>query len=352
MDETYEENEKVLVHHQNRIYEAKIIKVDPKTSKSDKKKPLYFIHYLGWKEKWNEWIEPNKILKFTDKNRELQKKTNIKASLSSSTNKKNTKKAKEVVKQPIVYDSENSDEDENESEEDGGGGEDIEDGGEDTEDQENSNDTGGEDADDNNPSPRSTGSSSSSSSSSKSNNNKRKRNDSKSYSSHTQSTKFIDIEIPLSLKNKLVDDWNSINNEKSILSLPRSPNVKDILNKIVEENDKSSECKEIVNGIKQYFNKALGTLLLYKFERPQYDSILKNNPKKSMSEIYGAEHLLRLFVKLPHLLVISNLEEKTVTQLKDAFEIVLEYLEKNASTLFLKEYTVASSPYLKAASSN
>ncbi|KAN0040633.1 hypothetical protein ACTA71_008971 [Dictyostelium dimigraforme] len=346
MDETYEENEKVLVHHQNRIYEAKIIKVDPKTSKSDKKKPLYYIHYLGWKEKWNEWIEPNKILKFTDKNRELQKKTNIKASLS--TNKKNTKKVKEAPKQqPIVCDSENSEEDENDSEQDDGEDE----GGEDTEDQENNNDTGGEEADDNNPSPRSTGSSSSSSSSSKSsNNNKRKRGDSKSL--HIQSTKYIDIEIPLSLKNKLVDDWNSINNEKCILTLPRSPNVKEILNKIVEENDKSSECKEVINGIKQYFNKALGTLLLYKFERPQYDTILKNNPKKSMSDIYGAEHLLRLFVKLPQLLVISNLEEKTITQLKESFEKVLEYLEKNASTLFLKEYNVAPSPYLKAASSN
>lgn len=52
---------------------------------------------------------------------------------------------------------------------------------------------------------------------------------------------------------------------------------------------------EVVRGLRTYFNKALGTMLLYRQERHQYADIRKQHPDKDLVELYGAEHLLRLF---------------------------------------------------------
>lgn len=77
---------------------------------------------------------------------------------------------------------------------------------------------------------------------------------------------------------------------------------------------------EVCAGVKNYFDKALGTILLYKFERAQYDAVIQQGAEavaaaaaasaakteqgvstiavvqqQAMSAVYGAEHLLRLF---------------------------------------------------------
>jgi hypothetical protein len=53
--------------------------------------------------------------------------------------------------------------------------------------------------------------------------------------------------------------------------------------------------EEVISGIKVYFDRCLGNILLYRFERQQYVDVRRSNDGKEMSDIYGAEHLLRLF---------------------------------------------------------
>ena len=60
--------------------------------------------------------------------------------------------------------------------------------------------------------------------------------------------------------------------------------------------------EEVIQGLREYFEKCLGRILLYRFEREQFFEIraqLDNRGKefagKTIGDIYGAEHLCRLF---------------------------------------------------------
>lgn len=51
----------------------------------------------------------------------------------------------------------------------------------------------------------------------------------------------------------------------------------------------------MVSGLQDYFNAGLGTLLLYRLERVQYREVLESEKNVQLADVYGAEHLLRLF---------------------------------------------------------
>jgi len=169
----------------------------------------------------------------------------------------------------------------------------------------------------------------------------------------------IKIVIPDLLKLQLVDDWENITKDQKLVSLPRKPNVAEILDdyKKIKVNTDSKDASndvilEMLNGIKQYFDKALGNILLYHFERQQYVQIIKDYPNKEMSSIYGAEHLLRLFVQFPQLLAYTNMDQDSMTLLKDQFTEFLEYMADNKKKIFQIEYENASPTYISLVKDN
>lgn len=153
----------------------------------------------------------------------------------------------------------------------------------------------------------------------------------------------IKISIPDSLRVQLVDDWENVTKKGLVVPLPRSPTVKDILKmyrdhvaakkkegKVVGSNAALSVLDEVLQGLEVYFDKALGNNLLYRSERQQYLQVRRHGvdqggspetsatvggsktsrggtsaglgvnsstseEERAPSEIYGAEHLLRLF---------------------------------------------------------
>lgn len=69
--------------------------------------------------------------------------------------------------------------------------------------------------------------------------------------------------------------------------------------KVTEGNENEEKefknIEGIMDGIQSYFDRALGAILLYRMERKQFDEIKQKNDEVPVSELYGAEHLVRLF---------------------------------------------------------
>ncbi|XP_050943840.1 protein MRG1-like isoform X2 [Cucumis melo] len=155
--------------------------------------------------------------------------------------------------------------------------------------------------------------------------------------------KLVSIQIPVKLKKQLVDDSEFVTHLGKLVKLPRTPNVDDIMKKYLEYRLKKDATKdesvgEIVKGLICYFDKALPVMLLYKSERQQYEELMINDV--SPSSIYGAEHLLRLFVRLPELLSQANIEEETLMELQQKLVDLLKFLRKNQNAFFLSSYHV------------
>jgi mortality factor 4-like protein 1 len=134
--------------------------------------------------------------------------------------------------------------------------------------------------------------------------------------------------MPDRLKSLLVDDWENITKNLQLVQLPSNEPAGVILDKYQEYavstgNKNSTErdiLEEVVAGLKEYFNKGLGRLLLYRFEREQFYDIYTRISKpgdelegKALADIYGGEHLLRLFGKSEQLHVFRIIAEQILS---------------------------------------
>ncbi|KMZ71336.1 Mortality factor 4 like 1 [Zostera marina] len=276
---SYSEEETVLAFHGPLLYKAKVQKVEYR-----KKEWRHFVHYTGWSKNWDEWVGTERLLKFTDENIERQKALQKQAgdknvkSRSSHNKPKGSNDAKTDKEETKIFGSKG-----------------------------------------------------------------KKR---KAYSGveekDTRSTeKAVSIPLPSTLKKQLVDNWEFTTQLGKLVKLPRTPNVDDILKKYLDYRTKkdgliSDSLGEILKGIRCYFDKALPEMLLYKKECQQYEEAIVGNI--SPSSVYGAEHLLRLFVKLPELLAYVNMEEEALSKLQQNLLDFLKYLQKNQSAFFLSSY--------------
>ncbi|XP_047341464.1 protein MRG2-like isoform X2 [Impatiens glandulifera] len=165
---------------------------------------------------------------------------------------------------------------------------------------------------------------------------KKRKNDSVTKDKGTGlSGKRVLFHIPSTLKKQLVDDCEFITQLGQLVKLPRNPNINNILDKYLNYRLADSE-REILDGLRCYFDKALFAMLLYKDERQQYEQATADNI--APSTVYGAEHLLRLFVKLPEILIHANIEEETLQELQQRLQDFLKFLQQNQGSFFVSTY--------------
>uniref|UniRef100_A0A667YSY9 Mortality factor 4-like protein 1 n=1 Tax=Myripristis murdjan TaxID=586833 RepID=A0A667YSY9_9TELE len=296
--------ERVLCFHGPLLYEAKCVKINIKD-----KQIKYFIHYSGWNKNWDEWVPESRVLKYVDSNlakqKELQKANQAEPKLDHYVEGKMRGIA--PSKKIAAVQQKNAD-------------------------------LSGEMPQ----GPRK----------------KRARVDPTVESEETFTNRVeVKVKIPEELKPWLVDDWDLITRQKQLFHLPAKKNIETVLEDYANykkskgnSDNKEYAVNEVVAGIREYFNVMLGTQLLYKFERPQYAEILADHPDTPMSQVYGAPHLLRLFVRIGAMLAYTPLDEKSLALLLNYLQDFLKYLVKNSSTLFsASDYEVAPPEYHRKA---
>eukprot|EP00794_Sanderia_malayensis_P007119 gene7119-7923_t len=288
----YVEGERVLCYHGPLIYEA-VIKGQLKD-----KVTKYLIHYNGWNKNWDEWVAESRVLKYCDEN--LKKQKELKQQYATS--KRAKKKALEAAAKAEEEKKESSGEPQTKRRRTRGGF---------------SND--------------------------------------KEQSSATKLD--VKITIPRDLRRFLLDDADFVTRQKQLVPLPKpkEKSVRAVLEDYIRVVDKKTNLtkgnatEEVIRGVSEYFDVVLGTQLLYKFERPQYSDLLKEYPNKPLCEIYGPEHLLRLFVKIGGMLSSANLDEKSMHFVVAQIQDFLEWMTKGADDMFTSEYEAATPEYYRRA---
>lgn len=311
---TFSKDEKVLCFHHELLYEAKVL--DSKhTEEKDKKSPMqYRVHYKGWKNTWDDWVPEDRLRKLNEENKGLA--THLRAefmalqrpakpSISAATKKKTA-------------------------------GSDL------------SSTRGSEERHASLPT---TG-----------RGQKRGRDNDIEKEETFNLRPAIHINVPDHLKSILVDDWENVTKNLSLVPLPSKPSANEILTSYFDEeknkrhlgSPEADLLEEVVAGLKEYFEKCVGRILLYRFERQQYLEVYNavqagtgEYEGKGMGDIYGAEHLCRLFVSLPELIAQTNMDQQSVNRLREELHKLTQWLGKNSTRFFKAPYENASQDYIE-----
>ncbi|GLC45646.1 hypothetical protein PLESTB_001789900 [Pleodorina starrii] len=154
----------------------------------------------------------------------------------------------------------------------------------------------------------------------------------------------LELDISPLLKKALLDDYDAIVTDARLVPLPRSPCVAEVLRRYCEQATLSAGSgaveSEVAIGLRAYFDKALMAVLLYRSERPQAMALLADG--RLPSSVYGTEHLLRLFVKLPDLLAAAgagNMNEEMLVQTATAVQDLMNWVAEHLDSLLAPRET-------------
>jgi len=155
--------------------------------------------------------------------------------------------------------------------------------------------------------------------------------------------KAIKLPLPRELKAQLVLDWEQITLEpRKWVPLPRTPTVAGILDEFVatrvQHARHARRWRDFADAVALYFDKALPKILLYRYEREQFDLVQRKLSATRPSRFFGGEHLLRLFAKLPELMAQSDLSPSEVTQARQKLTEMFKFLVAHRSRFFLPHY--------------
>ncbi|KAI1432156.1 MRG-domain-containing protein [Xylaria sp. CBS 124048] len=308
----FSKDEKVMCFHGHLLYEAKVldVKIDQGKNVEDAR---YLVHYKGWKASWDDWVSHDRILKLTEETRQLAAQLEAQARMRAPGGKgKRGAKA-----------------------------------------------TGSEMS-----STRGSEERAAVSSSFAGRGPRRGRDYELETEEAFHARPSIKLVTPDALMGLLVDDWENVSKNSQLVPLPHPKPITKILEdysayempKRVAGSSNADILEETLCGVKEYFDKTLSRILLYKFERLQYTNITKKlnstDPDfqgKTVSDIYGAEHLCRLLVELPELVAQTNMDQQSVNRLREEITKLATWLSRHTKEYFSESYETPGHEYMQIA---
>lgn len=320
--------EKIVCFHHDVMYEAKVLTVrqDP----DDPSEQNFFVHYQGWSKSWDEWVDSDRVLKCTDENikaaKESQKNQN-KNKASARKNKLSTSVVSLNTSSLSVSSLEASPSEEKEIVK-------VE---KDVKEKKVAV-----------PATKTTASDVS------------QRESQIEFLFEDLELKRlkteVKIKLPEELKIWLIDDDNNVKNKKLSI-IPAKSTISAIFKDYVNfrktstklSTDKEVALNECMLGLKYYFNVMIGAHLLYKFERPQYQSLLKDHGKDvDLTTLYGAVHLLRMLTKIGVMMAYTTLDNKDIQVIVGHIMELLKFIKRQTNLFDVdKNYQVAPPEYIR-----
>ncbi|KAJ4368861.1 Esa1p-associated factor [Neocucurbitaria cava] len=308
---SYRKDEKVYCFHHELLYEAKVLEVKAVDGDDKKSGFQYRVHYKGWKNTWDDWVPEDRLRKLSPENRELA--NNLRHEMLAQ------QRAARAQPPPSKKKAQGS--------------------------------------------ARGSEERQTSVSAAAPRGQKRMRDNDLEKEEVFQNKLAVRIYMPDRLKSLLVDDWENITKNLQLVQLPSSKPAGVILDEYSDHvsasgNRNSTEkdiTEEVVAGLKEYFNKALGRLLLYRFEREQFYDINTriDHPTdelagKTLADIYGGEHLLRLLVSMPELIAQTNMDHQAINRLREELSGMTTWLSKEpqVNTYFASVYESPGQAYI------
>jgi len=288
--------DRIICEHKGYKYEAKILSSRKNPDSLDKNPEMqFFVHYQGWNKNWDEWVDEARVHQYNETNVASMKDQRVQSKakgINSARKAKLTSQQSQANISTISSQGSVSDSIVVEPEE------------------------------------------------------------------PVHPEKEVKIKIPDELKNWLIDDDNNVKNKKLTI-LPAKTTISTILKDFVTykknstktPGDKEVIFNELTLGIRDYFNVMLGAHLLYKFERLQYQLLLKDHGKDiDLTNQYGVIHLVRLFTKIGRPLAATTLDPQNVQTIVNYIQDLLKFISKQANLFDLdKNYTIAPPEYIKSA---
>lgn len=149
--------------------------------------------------------------------------------------------------------------------------------------------------------------------------------------------------LPLSLKQRVVAEWESIVDREIVPSITRKNREKTISAIINKEflKDKSLDISQsdelVMEALLLYFDEAVGSILLYDVERAQFEEVSEKKPEsKRFCDLCGIEYLLRLFVRLPTLVAHTRLSLESAVLWRAAMDKLTAWLSSRPEEWWTK----------------